>query len=951
MTLDAWIAARTDARREMLAQCAEPERVMLSLGDEVEALAARDPASAVSVGRALIEVAQSLGVPRAEIRASRATAVALAAAGCAEDSIALADSAALLADQHGLALDAARARVASLAPRTMLGRTDEALRIGTAARDVLCTLGELIPAARADFNLANIHKARGENVEAVARLQLAEPALRNELIPAGFIQNALGENLVYLDRFDEAEACFRKADAILSTTPATMALAVVRGNTGDLFAREGRMQDALSAYSAARALLPPSAVAHRVRLQIEEAELLALLGATQDATQTLRETLEEANTLGLSAERIRASVAQARLFLSMTRMDDAERLLRFAILEVERSGDSRSIREAMIVLAALLLSRGECAKALELTTRIVCDEHAAPSERARAMIIEADALRRLQRTPEALRAAQNAQAIARGSSNAVLEADALLAEANIARESSGASESIPLLERAVVAVERIRGTLASERFRADWLGSRLRPYEDLALDLLSAGTSAAIARAFDVVEQAKSRALLDAMMKAVDRTLTTTSTADETALAAVRAQLNALYASDFQSKELGARRGSAALPDLIRVAEQRYAELADGTRRGLQAMLAKPSTGAAIQAHIPEHVVLIEYFAIGEELLVFVITKNTIHVTRAIDSMSALDELVSRANFHLRRGARQGNARATARHTSAAISLMKSLGESLIAPLIPHICRANRLVIVPHGALHALPFAALVVDGKHLIEQFEIMTAPSASVAFSVAAPSHSNPATLAPLVIHVADARAPEITREGERVAESIRSLAGSCDVLRGDDATADAFAANCAQRPLLHVACHGRFVEALPAASGLRLADRWFPIRDILALELCADLVVLSACETGRHAVQAGDELNGLARAFIAAGAKRLLVCLWAVSDTETAELQTEFHRLRTTAIRLHGSLLDADCSALRTSLLNARDSGVQLPLWAPFSLLGQATEARARSTGVLP
>ncbi len=78
ITLDAWIAAQPEARREMLAQCADPERVMLSLGDEVEALAARDPASAVSVGNALIEVAQSLGMPRAEIRASRATAMALA---------------------------------------------------------------------------------------------------------------------------------------------------------------------------------------------------------------------------------------------------------------------------------------------------------------------------------------------------------------------------------------------------------------------------------------------------------------------------------------------------------------------------------------------------------------------------------------------------------------------------------------------------------------------------------------------------------------------------------------------------------------------------------------------------------------------------------------------------------------------------------------------------------
>jgi CHAT domain-containing protein len=131
------------------------------------------------------------------------------------------------------------------------------------------------------------------------------------------------------------------------------------------------------------------------------------------------------------------------------------------------------------------------------------------------------------------------------------------------------------------------------------------------------------------------------------------------------------------------------------------------------------------------------------------------------------------------------------------------------------------------------------------------------------------------------------------------------------------------------VHLACHGRFVPSLPSASGVRLADGWMPLRDIVELGLDADLVFLSGCETGRHAVDIGDELAGIARAFLAGGARRLVTTLWSVRDAAAIEVATRFHEGFSRGLR--------PSAALRAAMLASLRNRVHPSWWAPFVTTG--------------
>jgi CHAT domain-containing protein len=104
---------------------------------------------------------------------------------------------------------------------------------------------------------------------------------------------------------------------------------------------------------------------------------------------------------------------------------------------------------------------------------------------------------------------------------------------------------------------------------------------------------------------------------------------------------------------------------------------------------------------------------------------------------------------------------------------------------------------------------------------------------------------------------------------------------------------------------------------------------MRDIVDLRLNAEVVVLSGCETGRHAVDAGEELSGLTRAFHAAGARRLVTTLWPVRDAAALKIADRFH-----ADFLAGSRPSA---ALRYSILALRHETPHPSWWAPFVVSG--------------
>jgi CHAT domain-containing protein len=142
-------------------------------------------------------------------------------------------------------------------------------------------------------------------------------------------------------------------------------------------------------------------------------------------------------------------------------------------------------------------------------------------------------------------------------------------------------------------------------------------------------------------------------------------------------------------------------------------------------------------------------------------------------------------------------------------------------------------------------------------------------------------------------------------------------------------------AKKDIIHLACHGRFERTQPLDSGVELAGGdVLTAREIMGLRLQADLVTLNACATGRSKVSRGDELIGLTRSLLYAGASSVLVSLWNVEDESTGQLMADFYR------RLYdsqGRKIKSKASALREAMQAMRKQRDHPYYWAPFILVG--------------
>ncbi len=259
----------------------------------------------------------------------------------------------------------------------------------------------------------------------------------------------------------------------------------------------------------------------------------------------------------------------------------------------------------------------------------------------------------------------------------------------------------------------------------------------------------------------------------------------------------------------------------------------------------------------------------------------------------------------------------------------------LPAELRTEIADCDLLCFVPQGPLHSLPFAALRwSEQEYLIERFGICHAPSASVLRycqsknprRVTGLNHQPTSCL--IVAVAADKEDPQdFEADGERLADLFREQNASARVtyLVGTSKTGSTHPASkvllqgaAAGQDIIHLACHGLFgVERNsrdPLDSGLLVSDgvaalslddvsslspaeissHFLTAREVFDLELTADLVTLRACSSGRAEIETGDELIGLTRAFLYAGASSLIVSLWNVNKRSSQLLLNDFYRL---------------------------------------------------------
>jgi CHAT domain-containing protein len=292
-------------------------------------------------------------------------------------------------------------------------------------------------------------------------------------------------------------------------------------------------------------------------------------------------------------------------------------------------------------------------------------------------------------------------------------------------------------------------------------------------------------------------------------------------------------------------------------------------------------------------------------------------------------------------GARSRSA-ATPKPAPAAPTASANLTQFLIDPIADLLPTdpQQAVIFVPQGPLFAVAFPALQLrNGNYLIQKHTILTAPSIQVLSFTRqrARELADPAKSARLPLVVGNPTMPEglLPLPGaEQEAKAIATLLKT-SALTGKDATKDTILERLPEASLIHLATHGLLNHVRSLESAIALAPTatdggLLTAEEILNLRLQANLVVLSACNTGQGKIT-GDGVLGLSRAFISAGVPSVLVSLWAVPDAPTAALMTAFYQNRQTTANKAQALRQAMLTTLK-SHPNPRD-------WAAFTLIGEA------------
>ncbi len=381
-----------------------------------------------------------------------------------------------------------------------------------------------------------------------------------------------------------------------------------------------------------------------------------------------------------------------------------------------------------------------------------------------------------------------------------------------------------------------------------------------------------------------------------------------------------------------------------------------------------PITLRSVQRSLPAGTALLEYFVGSGTTTLFVVTKNGIQTRKLNVSSDLLSSYVRRFRLAIQKV-----------EDGELMTLGQELYARLVAPAETILTGINRLFIVPDGSLHYLPFEALITGtslpkqinlAKYMIEDFAISYHPSAhfisnaSFAQSKAGREKSF-AGIAPVfseqpphydAVHASSVQRPTLSRtiNGERFQElketenEVRNIHAlfaeqrhpARMFLHGDAKESLLKSSSASQYRYVHIASHGIINEEHPKLSGIIFAapnqssldDGILYSGEIYNLTLRADLVTLSACETGLGTIAQGEGILGLTRGFLYAGAKNLVVSLWQVGDKSTAVLMTELYR----------NILNGEsyASALRSAkIAMIRGGTYHHPVeWSPFILMGK-------------
>ena len=823
---------------------------------------------------------------------------------------------------------ASRTRLGFSAALMHTGAYEDALAVCQAADEWFIAQGDEAAHARVLVNTGNIYHRNDEHQKAL-ECQL-EAAAIFERLDSGYDNAVTSLNIAnsysILDEFEASDAMYERADEIASAHGLDSLADQARYNRAYLQFLRGRYSDSITSFNALRRKFDATgSVRHSALCDLDLSEVYLQLNLSADARMLAGQAQTAFRELGMAYEEAKATVFMGVAETQQHRYQEALDLFSQAAPMFAEEDNSFWVGMTELYRAEVLLALGR-----HWETRFLGESALDRFEALGTAYQTGMSLIVLGRTALATGDETGVQdvsgrllALVEHSDVPLLKFPAYVLCGQNAESNGDIAEARRLYTLAAESVEEHRAYLQHDELRVRFLDGKQSVYESLVhLDLqVDEGQSLA----FSWCERAKARALADLLGQHLSSMRSETNPQLLEHITRLREELNSDYVRSRHGED---ERRAAPAPE--RIAEMQ-AELERGVRE-LSLLDAhfgsifsvSPRSAQAVCDALPENVTLAEFFVARGEVMVFVLGKASVQVHRHLTSIERVQQLGQSLEFQMRKF-ELGEEYIKHHHQQMLDTTARYLGQLydiLFAPWVEDVT-TDTLVIVPHAELHSVPMHALYDGTQYLCDRFRVSYTPSAEVFCVILdAPRLDSGAGL---LVGQSDEFAPAIDVE----IHSLAAMMPSCRVLSGDDATRQSLLEHAGNAGFIHIATHSFFRKDNPMFSGFNLADGPVTALDLYSQSWPCELVTLSGCSSGLAEVSEGEDLMGLVRGFMHAGARALLVSQWNVSDEVTVTLIEAFYRHWQDGLEKAG--------ALALAMREVREQYPHPFYWAPFMLIG--------------
>jgi len=496
------------------------------------------------------------------------------------------------------------------------------------------------------------------------------------------------------------------------------------------------------------------------------------------------------------------------------------------------------------------------------------------------------------------------------------------------------NEAIEYLEKSINMIESHRSKVNTDIGKIGFVGDKQDVYSFIINVLVEKNE---MIKAFEYVERSKSRALVD-LLSTKNKFAIPEMTEDET-----KNLLSEIDSAEMRSLGSPHQVNDTTNQEHIRSAMISRKNYLTEQHSQIGSLISVNTLDLkTIQKYLPEDETLIEYYYHENDIFIFVVTKDSFFFKRSESSdlsekVIMLKNLIVNSSDELRGIKVSYKTKVDASFNNNDFNdyqkISRHFYDFLIRPIENHLGTQN-LTIIPHGSLHYLPFSALMNGKKFLIDNYQIRILPAASTikAFEeININPHADLIAFGNPNLENPDMNLPFAQRE---VIE-IKKLLPNSKILIGAEANETAVKNYAKNFKYVHLACHGEYNPEQPLKSGLYLSkddanDGYLTVDELFQISLQAELVTLSACETGLGKTAKGDDIIGFTRGFLYAGTRSIISSLWKVDDKATLHLMKELYK----------NLANHDKrTALRLSQLNIKENYNSHPFyWAAFQIIGE-------------